>query len=59
MQIVIYEGRNREIRKMFESINKKVVFLKRIKIANLALGNLSRGAYRSLSSAEVEYLKNL
>ena len=59
MQIVIYEGRNREIRKMFESINKKVVFLKRIKIANLTLGNLSRGAYRSLSSAEVEYLKNL
>ena len=60
MEIVIFEGRNREIRKMFESINKKVVFLKRIKIADLKLDNkLKRGEYRKLLHSEIEYLKNI
>ncbi len=59
MQIVIYEGRNREIRKMFESVHKKVIFLKRVKIANLLLGKLNRGEYRELTDMEVSYLKNL
>ena len=59
MKITIFEGRNREIRKMFETINKKVVFLKRIKIADLELGNLKRGEYRKLSNSEIHYLKNL
>ena len=59
MEIVIFEGRNREIRKMFESIGKKVVFLKRIKIADLKLGSLKRGEYRSLTNAEVKYLNSL
>ena len=59
LEIVIYEGRNREIRKMFESIGKKVIFLKRIKIAELDLGNLKRGDYRTLTKEEIEYLKNL
>ncbi|MBO7508304.1 MAG: rRNA pseudouridine synthase, partial [Clostridia bacterium] len=59
MKITIFEGRNREIRKMFETINKKVVFLKRIKIAELELGDLKRGQYRKLNKSEIEYLKNL
>lgn len=59
MEVVIFEGRNREIRKMFESIGKKVVFLKRIKIENLSLGNLKRGEYRPLTKKEIDYLKNL
>lgn len=59
MQITIFEGRNREIRKMFESIGKKVVYLKRIKIADLSVGNLKRGEYRQLSNKEIEYLKSL
>lgn len=59
LEIVIYEGRNREIRKMFQSIGKKVIFLKRTKIENLSLGNLKRGEYRLLTKSEVEYLKNL
>ena len=47
LQVIIFEGRNREIRKMFESIGKRVVFLKRIKIANLELDkSLKRGEYR-------------
>lgn len=59
MEIVIFEGRNREIRKMFETVGKKVVFLKRIKIANLQLGSLKRGEYRKLTTEEVKYLNSL
>lgn len=59
MQVTIFEGRNREIRKMFESIGKKVIYLKRIKIEGLYLGSLKRGEYRQLSQNEVEYLKSL
>ena len=59
LQIVIYEGRNREIRKIFNSIGKNVIFLKRIKIADLSLGNLKRGEYRALSDKEINYLKSL
>ena len=59
MKITIFEGRNREIRKMFETINKQVVFLKRIKIADLELGNLKRGEYRKLTQQEIDYLYNL
>lgn len=59
MQITIFEGRNREIRKMFESIDKKVIYLKRIKIEELSLGSLKRGEYRPLTNKEIEYLKSL
>ena len=59
LQITIFEGRNREIRKMFESIDKKVIYLKRIKIEGLSLGSLKRGEYRALSQKEIEYLKSL
>lgn len=59
MQITIFEGRNREIRKMFEFIDKKVIYLKRIKIENLYIGSLKRGEYRQLSQNEIDYLKSL
>lgn len=59
LQITIYEGKNREIRKMFEAINKEVVFLKRIAIGDLRLGGLGRGQSRHLSNEEIYYLKNL
>ena len=58
MEIVIFEGRNREIRKMFESVGKHVIFLKRIKIAELTL-DVERGKFRKLTNTEVDYLKNL
>jgi len=58
-EIVIYEGKNREIRKMFEKINKNVVFLKRTKIGELKLTGLNRGEYRYLTKKEIDYLKSL
>lgn len=59
IHITITEGRNREIRKMFETFDKTVDFLKRIKIGDLTVGGLNRGEVRKLSREEVEYLKNL
>lgn len=59
MHVTITEGRNREIRKMFETVGKNVDFLKRIKIGDLALHGLDRGEVRKLTPEEVEYLKNV
>lgn len=59
LHITIYEGRNRQIRRMFESVGKEVVFLKRIKIADMPLGNLKRGEVRKLTPQEIFYLKHL
>ncbi|MBR6737576.1 MAG: rRNA pseudouridine synthase [Clostridia bacterium] len=57
--VTVTEGRNREIRKMFLTAGKEVKFLKRIKIGDLGMGGLDRGAVRKLTEQEVEYLKNL
>lgn len=59
LEITIYEGKNREIHKMFETVGKTVAFLKRVKIGDLKLGGLSRGAYRYLTPKEVAYLNSL
>ncbi len=59
MQVVLTEGKNREIRKMFEAVGKTVNFIKRIKIGDLTLTGLDRGALRKLTKEEVNYLKNL
>lgn len=56
-EVVISEGRNRQVRRMFESINKQVVFLKRVAIGDLKLKGLNRGDYRELTFEEINYLK--
>ena len=55
-EISIYEGRNRQIRKMCEAIGCPVLQLKRISIGPLKLGNLPRGKYRNLSQGELNQL---
>ena len=59
LEVVIFEGKNREIRKMFEAVEKKVTLLKRVAIGDLRLGGLARGGYRELGEGEVAYLKQL
>ncbi len=59
VHITITEGRNRQIRRMFESIGKNVAFLKRISIGQLKLSGLNRGEIRPLSEQEIFYLKGL
>ncbi|MGN1061699.1 MAG: pseudouridine synthase [Candidatus Scatosoma sp.] len=59
VHITLSEGRNREIRRMFESIGKNVCFLKRIRLGTLVLSGLDRGALRPLTPGEIAALKNL
>ncbi len=59
IHVTVTEGKNREIRKMFEAIGKEVTLLKRIKIGDLSLRGLDRGAYRKLTPAEVDYLHSI
>lgn len=58
-EVTIHEGRNHQIKKMFEAVGKEVEFLKRIAVGDLRLGGLKRGEYRFLSEAEVDYLKKM
>ena len=51
--ITIYEGRNREIRKMFEFLELKIYSLKRLQIGGLTLGNLEEGKYKYLDKKEI------
>ena len=54
MEITIFEGRNRQIRKMCEAVGLTVARLKRVAIGNLALGGLKLGKWRDLTRAEVQ-----
>lgn len=56
LQITIHEGKNREIRKMCEAINKKVLALHRRKIGNLDVKNIELGKWRYLNNKEIEEL---
>ena len=56
ISITIYEGRNRQVRRMFEAISHPVIRLKRITFGDLQLQNLKRGVYRHLTKDEVEGL---
>lgn len=59
VEVTITEGRNRQVKKMFESVGKEVEFLKRVAEGELRLGGLQRGKYRFLNDREIEYLKGL
>ena len=59
VEVTIHEGRNRQVKRMFETVGKEVEFLKRVSIGELRLGGLKRGTYRYLHDDEIEYLKNL
>ena len=57
LEVTIHEGKNREIRKMFAAYGYDVVSLKRIREANIVLGDLKSGEYRRLKPYEVKKLK--
>lgn len=59
VEVTIYEGRNRQIRKMFEALGIEVARLKRTKVGNLKLGMLKQGDYRDLTPEEVNSLYEL
>jgi len=54
--IILQEGKNRQIRRMVRKVGNQVVGLKRIRIANIKLGNLPSGSWRYLTQKERENL---
>lgn len=59
VQIAIHEGKNRQVRRMFEAVGLKVISLRRISISSVKLGNLPLGRWRHLTEHEISLLKNL
>ena len=57
LEIIIHEGKNRQVRKMCEAIGKKVIALHRSKIGNIGVKDLKIGEWRYLTKKEVESLK--
>jgi len=57
VRIMLHEGRNRQIRKMCEAINHRVLTLKRITVGPLHLGGLAVGGWRYLTPQEVNQFR--
>ncbi|MHC1786451.1 MAG: pseudouridine synthase [Christensenellales bacterium] len=58
--IILVQGLNRQIRRMCEYLGYQVLHLRRIRIMNIALGNMRPGNWRPLSAAELsELMRNL
>lgn len=56
LEIIIYEGRNRQIRKMCDALGLEVARLKRTQIGSVKLGMLKQGDWRNLTEDEVHKL---
>lgn len=57
--IILKEGKNRQVRRMFEHVGARIVSLERVSVGKLTLSGLGYGEYRQLTEEEVEYLKQL
>ena len=57
--VSIHEGRNRQVRRMFDAVGHKVLLLRRIRFGTLELGDLKRGQWRELTQEELFELKKL
>ena len=58
IEVIIHEGRNRQVRKMFESIGKNVIALHRSKIGKIEVKDIKIGTWRYLKPEEVKSLVN-
>lgn len=56
VEITIHEGRNRQVRRMFQAVGHEVLALKRVAFAGLTLEGVRRGGHRALAEAEVKML---
>lgn len=59
VEIIIHEGKNRQVRRMCAVFNHNVIALKRVQVGALKLGYLKRGEYRELTKEELEYINSL
>lgn len=58
MEIVLHQGLNRQIRKMFEHLGFEVVTLKRIQHATITLDGLKRGEFKPIKPGQIKDLRN-
>lgn len=58
LEVILTEGRNRQVRRMLQAVGHKVDQLRRVRIGGLELGTLEAGKVRFLSDAEVRLLRN-
>ena len=58
VEFELYEGRNRQIRRMCEANGRKIKQLTRVAIGNIKLGNLPLGKWRYLTEKEIKYLNS-
>jgi len=58
MEILLYQGMNRQIRKMFEMLGFEVKSLKRIQHATLTLAGLKRGEFKPIKPQQIKELRN-
>ena len=56
IEIVIHEGRKRQVRRMFDAIGHKVLELKRIAYGGLQLGTIPAGSYKKLSAGDLKLI---
>ena len=56
LSVIIDEGQNRQIRRMFEGIGRTIILLKRVSIGGLKLGGLTRGKLKELTEKELDIL---
>ena len=59
LDLSLQEGRNREVRRMMETVGLTIHALKRVAFGPLELGNLPRGSWRSLEQGEIDRLRAL
>ena len=59
MKVVLVEGKNREIRRVFSDAGAAIRSLQRVRIGNVKLENLEEGKFRELSEKEVKELLSL
>lgn len=57
VEVTIREGRNRQVRRMFEALDHKVLQLRRVRFGPLELGDLPRGQWRELTEEEMRKLR--
>lgn len=58
LEVILNEGRKRQLRRMCQTLGWPLLKLERIQIGPLALGDLKQGAWRYLSETEINLLKN-
>lgn len=56
LEVILWEGRNRQIRRVAEQLGHRVISLHRLAIGPLQLGNLAQGSYRQVSQADMAAL---